>query len=203
MKKRKVIAYLRVSSVEQDVEKNKAEILQLANERKLGHVEFIEEQASGKTSWKKRKIAAIIGKLGRGDVIIVSELSRLGRSMLECMEILSIATEKGIKIYAIKGNWQLDNSVQSKVLAMAFSMAAEIEHELISKRTKEALATIKAKGIKLGRPKGVGKSKLDPFVVEIEALLKNGSTQKFIAKKYGITEATMHHWMKKHNLGRA
>lgn len=136
-------------------------------------------------------------------MIIVSELSRLGRSMLECMEILSIATEKAIKIYAIKGNWQLDNSLQSKVLAMVFAMAVEIEHELIFKRTKEALASKKSQGIKLGRPRGTGKSKLDQYIVEIEALLKNGSTQKFIARKYGITEATMHHWMKKNNLGRA
>ncbi len=120
--------------------------------------------------------------------------------MLECMEILSIAIEKGINIYAIKGNWQLDNSIQSKIIAMAFSMAAEIEHDLISQRTKEALRARKAKGLKLGRPKGPGKSKLDKFRPEIEALLANGSTQKFIANRYGTTQANLHHWIKKHGI---
>jgi DNA invertase Pin-like site-specific DNA recombinase len=114
------------------------------------------------------------------------------------MEILSIATQKGINIYAVKGDWQLTNSIQSKIVAMAFSMASEIERDLISKRTREALLVKKQNGMKLGRPKGIGKSKLDMYRVEIEALIKNGSTQKFIAKRYHTTEANLHHWMKKH-----
>jgi DNA invertase Pin-like site-specific DNA recombinase len=105
----------------------------------LGHVNFVEEKVSGKISWKKRKIADILDASQQGDNIIVSELSRLGRSMLECMEILSIATQRGINIYAVKGDWQLTNTIQSKIVAMAFSMAAEIERDLISKRTREAL----------------------------------------------------------------
>jgi DNA invertase Pin-like site-specific DNA recombinase len=116
------------------------------------------------------------------------------------MEILSIAIEKGINIYAIKGKWQLDNSIQSKIIAMAFSMAAEIEHDLISQRTKEALRARKAKGMPLGRPKGPGKSKLDKFRPEIEALLANGSTQKFIANRYDTTPANLHNWIKKHGI---
>ena len=123
--------------------------------------------------------------------------------MLECMEILSIASQKGINIYAVKGNWQLDQSIQSKIIAMAFSMAAEIERDLISKRTKEALQAKKASGIKLGRPRGPGKSKLDKYRPEIEALLANGATQRFIAQRYGTTEANLHLWMKKHGLKRA
>jgi len=194
----KTIAYLRVSTIDQDIEKNKAAILTLANQKVLGHVQFIEEKVSGKISWRKRKIAAILDTAQRGDNIIVSELSRLGRSMLECMEILSIATQKGINIYAVKGDWQLTNSIQSKIVAMAFSMASEIERDLISKRTREALLVKKQNGMKLGRPKGVGKSKLDMYRVEIEALIKNGSTQKFIAKRYHTTEANLHHWMKKY-----
>lgn len=88
------------------------------------------------------------------------------------MEILSIASQKGVNIYAIKGNWQLDNSIQSKIIAMAFSMAAEIERDPISKRTKEALMARKVAGKMLGRPKGVGKSKLDAHRIEIEAFLQ-------------------------------
>lgn len=77
--------------------------------------------------------------------------------MLECMEIISMAIDKGIKIYTVKGGWQLDDTIQSKGMAMVFSMAAEIERDLISKRTKEALNSVRASGVKLGRPKGVGK----------------------------------------------
>jgi DNA invertase Pin-like site-specific DNA recombinase len=198
----KTIAYLRVSAIDQDIEKNKAAILALANQKVLGHVQFVEEKVSGKVSWRKRKIADILEAAQKGDNIIVSELSRLGRSMLECMEILSIATQKGINVYAVKGDWQLTNSIQSKIIAMAFSMASEIERDLISKRTREALQVKKQNGMKLGRPKGVGKSKLDAYRVEIEALLKNGSTQKFIAKRYGTTEANLHHFLKQRGLAR-
>lgn len=138
----------------------------------------------------------------KGDTILLNEFSRLGRSMLECMEIISIATQKGINIYTVKGNWQLDNTIQSKVMAMVFSMVSEIERDLISKRTKEALQTKKASGIKLGRPKGPGKSKLDAHKLEIEALFKNGSTKKFIAKRYNSTPANLHNWIKKNQLNK-
>lgn len=192
------IAYLRVSTIDQDLDKNRASILHLANEKSLGQVQFVEEKVSGKISWRKRKIADIIDNLINNDNLIVSELSRLGRSMLECMEILSIAAQKGINIYAVKGNWHLDKSIQSKIIAMAFSMAAEIEHDLISKRTTEALQAKKASGQSLGRPKGPGKSKLDRYKEEIEALLKNGSTKTFISTRYGTTPANLHNWLKKH-----
>lgn len=196
----KTLGYLRVSTDDQDLEKNKADILKLANEKDLGRVRFIEETVSGRVSWKKRKVAEILDLCKTGDSIIVSELSRLGRSMLECMEILSIALDRGIHVYAVKGSWQLDQSIQSKIIAMAFSMAAEIERDLISQRTKEALRAKKAAGIKLGRPKGPGKSKLDAFRPEIEALLANGSTQKFIAQRYSTTEANLHNWMRKRGI---
>lgn len=196
----KTIAYLRVSTTDQDIEKNKHAILLFANEKKLGHVEFVEEKISGKTPWRERKISGILETLKRHDNLIVSELSRLGRSMLECMEILSLATQKGIHIYAIKGSWQLDDSIQSKIIAMAFSMAAEIERDLISKRTSEALQAKKAKGFLLGRPKGTGKSKLDTFKPEIEALLNNGATLVFISKRYKTTPSNLYHWLKKQHL---
>ena len=101
----RTIAYLRVSTLDQNLEKNKADILHLANEKNLGKVEFVKEKVSGKVSWRKRKIAPLLEELKKGDVILLSEFSRLGRSMLECMEIISIAVEKGIKIYTTKGDW--------------------------------------------------------------------------------------------------
>jgi DNA invertase Pin-like site-specific DNA recombinase len=196
----KTIGYLRVSTLDQDIEKNKADILHLANHHDLGKIQFVEEKVSGKVPWRERKIAEVLEQLQAKDTIIVSELSRLGRSMLECMEILLLATRKGINVYAVKGNWRLDSSIQSKIIAMAFSMAAEIERDLISQRTKEALRFKKTQGLKLGRPKGPGKSKLDPYRPEIESLLANGSTQKFIARRYHTTQANLHNWLKKHGL---
>ncbi len=196
----KTVAYLRVSTLDQNTEKNKTEILNFANQHDLGKVHFVQEICSGKTAWRERLIAQILEELKPHDVIIVSELSRLGRSMLECMEILAFATRKEICIYSVKGNWQLNDTIQSKIIALAFSMAAEIERDLISQRTKEALQFKKQQGIKLGRPKGTGKSKLDVFRPEIEGLLANGSTQKFVAKRYKTTEANLHNWLKKHNL---
>ena len=196
----KTIGYLRVSTSEQELEKNKADILQLANQEDLSRVQFVEEKVSGKVAWRQRLIAELLDSLQTKDNVIVSELSRLGRSMLECMEILSIATQKGISVYAVKGNWHLDHSIQSKIMAMAFSMAAEIERELISQRTTEALRFRKAQGMKLGRPRGPGKSKLDAYRPEIESLLANGATQRFVARRYQTTEANLHNWLKKHGL---
>ena len=199
-KKPKTVAYLRVSTTDQDTEKNKAEILKLANDKDFGKVVFVEEKVSGKKSWKERKIKSIVDDLGDGDRLIVPELSRLGRSMLEIMEILSIAKQKGAFIYAVKGGWELNNSIQSKVMAMAFSIAAEIERDLISKRTKEALKARKAQGIKLGRPTGPGKSKLDKHWEEIVALLQNGSTKKYVAQKYSVTAPTLINWLRKNDI---
>ena len=196
----KTIGYLRVSTLEQDLEKNKIDLLKLAQEKKLGHVRFVQEKVSGKLPWRRRKIATVLEELSTGDTLIMSELSRIGRSMLECMEVLSIALRKGIHVYAVKGNWKLDGSMQSTIVAMAFSMASEIERELISARTKEALRAKKAAGMKLGRPPGPGKSKLDAYRPEIEALLSNGSTKRFVARRYGSSESNLHLWLKQRGL---
>jgi len=195
--KPRTIAYLRVSTDGQDLRKNKADILHLANAKDMGKVEFIEEKVSGKVSWKERKIKAILDELRKGDNLIVPELSRLGRSMLDIMEILKIAKDKEINVYAVKGNWALNGTLESKIVGMVFAMAAEIERDLVSSRTKEALKAKKAAGVKLGRPRGPGKSKLDKYRPEIEALLKNGSTQAYIAKRYSTTPANLCNWLKK------
>jgi len=198
--KPKTVAYLRVSTIDQDLEKNKTDILSLANDKDFGKVEFVQEKVSGTKNWKDRKIKKIIDELGNGDRLIVPELSRLGRSMLQIMEILSISKEKGINIYAVKGGWELNGTIQSKVMAMAFSIASEIERDLISQRTKEALKARKAAGVILGRPKGPGKSKLDKHRLEIEALLKNGSSKTFIAKRYKTTPANLYNWLNKNKI---
>ena len=194
------VSYLRVSTEDQDTEKNKADVLKFANERDFGRVHFVEEKVSGTKSWKERKIKKIIDELGEGDILIVPELSRLGRSMLEIMEILALAKEKGIAIYDVKNGWELNGTIQSKVMALVFSIAAEIERDLISKRTTEGLRVAKAKGKLLGRPKGPGKSKLDKHREEIISLIKTGSKQTYIAKKYGTSQPNLYNWVKKNGL---
>ena len=93
----------------------------LCNDPKdLGRVEFVEETASGRTAWRDRKIATVLDELGADDILIVSELSRIGRSMLDCIEILAIAAKREVRVYAIKGNWHLDETIQSKIMAMVF-----------------------------------------------------------------------------------
>jgi DNA invertase Pin-like site-specific DNA recombinase len=191
---------LRVSTVDQDLEKNKHEILDLAKNKEFGKVEWVEEKVSGRKCWKDRKIKDVIDMLDGGDRIIVPELSRLGRSMLEIMEMLSVLNQKDVYIYSVKGGWELDGSLQSKVMAMAFSIAAEIERDLISKRTMEALRARRANGMRLGRPSGPGKSKLDKYREEIVALLNNGSTKSYVAKKYGTTLPNLYNWLKKNKI---
>jgi DNA invertase Pin-like site-specific DNA recombinase len=189
-----------VSTDGQDLQKNKADILHFANEHNFGKVHFVEETISGRVSWRLRLIAGLINASGPGDILIVSELSRLGRSMLEIMEILSIATERGLKIYALKGNWSLDGSLQSKIMAMAFAIAAEIERDLISMRTVESLAARRRAGQRLGRPPGPGKSKLDAHALKIQELLSDGMPVTAIARKFGTSAGNLHRWLKRHNI---
>ena len=196
----KVIGYLRVSTLSQDLNKNKADILTYANDHNLGKVEFVEEVVSGKVSWKLRKIKEVIDTLQKDDWLIVAELSRLGRSMLEIMEIISEAKRKEVNIYAVKNNWTLNGSIESKILLMVFSMASEIERDLISARTTEALRVRKALGVKLGRPKGPGKSKLDVHKDEIVALLRDGVPKKRVAKKYSTSIVNLYNWIAKNEL---
>ncbi len=196
----KTYAYIRVSTDKQDLENQKFVILQYANNKKLGNVEFIEEAVSGRISWKNRKLKDLIDNLQTGDSLIVAELSRLGRSMLEIMELLSILLRKGVNVYVVKGNYELKDDIQSKVLTFAFSLASEIERELISQRTKEALAKRKAEGKKIGRPKGSYSSKLDEKRQYIEELLSKGVSIASIAKILGVHYHTVRNYVKRRNL---
>ncbi len=196
----KTYAYIRVSTDKQDLENQKFAILQYANNKKLGNVEFIEEAVSGRISWKNRKLKDLIDNLQSGDNLIVAELSRLGRSMLEIMELLSILLRKGVNIYVVKGNYELKDDIQSKVLTFAFSLASEIERELISQRTKEALAKRKSEGKNLGRPKGSYSSKLDDKKEYIKELLDKGVSMASIAKILGVHYHTVRNYIKRRNL---
>jgi DNA invertase Pin-like site-specific DNA recombinase len=196
----RTIGYLRVSTNEQDLDKNKAGILALANDKKLGNVDWVEEKVSGVKDWRKRKFGEVFSTLQKDDTVIVSELSRFGRSTLQILEIMKEAREREIAVHAVKGGWSLNGTMESKIVLTMFAMISEIERDLISQRTKEGLRARKAAVVKLGRPKGPGKSKLDKHRIEIEALLKNGSTKTFIAKRYGTSVSNLHGWLKRHNI---
>ncbi len=200
--RKRVFGYLRVSTIDQDTEKNKADILSFANSKGfIGRVQFVEEKISGLKSWKKRKLKDLVDTMTGGDVLIVPELSRLGRSLVEVLEILNTLTDKDVAVYSVKENFKLNgDDMQSKVMRTMLGLFAEIERDLISARTREGLAAAKAQGKQLGRPKGPGKSKLDKHREEIVALLKNGSKKIFIAKRYKVTPATLTNWLKRHGL---
>lgn len=188
----KVYGYIRTSMDKQDHENQRYAILEFANKKGLGNVAFVEETVSGRVSWEKRKLASLINHVQKGDILITSELSRLGRSMLEVMELLSVLTKREVKVHAIKGEWDIGNGLQSKVLAFAFSLASEIERELISARTKEALSRKRAEGMILGRPKGsTGKSKLDGQEEEIKRLISHKVPKSAIARLMKVSRPAL------------
>lgn len=198
----KVIGYLRVSTEDQDTEKNKADVLLWANSKGLGPVQFIEEKVSGCKDWRKRKLADVVESLGEGDWLIIPEFSRLARSTLQILEILAELKRRGTNCYVIKGAQLVNGSIESKVFYTLMSLFSEIERDLISARTKEGLRARVAAGVVLGRPKGPGKSKLDQYRPEIEALLRNGATLSFVAKRYKTIPSNLVNWLKKNKIDR-
>ncbi len=198
-KKGKVIGYLRISTDKQDLENQKYVVLKLANEKGWNKVDFVEETVSGAVSYKNRKLGTLLNDLKKEDILIVSELSRLGRSILEILEILKISSEKGIKIFGVKENREINGkTIESKILSTMLALVSEIERDLISRRTKEALAAKKAKGFKLGRPKGVpGRSKLDGKQEEIKSFIDKGLNTTALAKIYGVSWTAMRNFLNK------
>lgn len=149
-----VYGYIRVSTDKQTVENQRFEILRFCKKKSIKIDSWIEETISGTLTPEKRELGNLLSHIKKDDLIICSELSRLGRSLFMIMSILNLLMEKGARIWTIKDNYRLGDDIQSKVLAFAFGLSAEIERNLISQRTKEALALKKAQNIKLGRPKG-------------------------------------------------
>ncbi|MCF7943523.1 MAG: recombinase family protein [Spirochaetia bacterium] len=176
--------YLRVSTIDQDNEKFKNEILKYANEKKLGNVDFVEEKISGTKDWKKRELGKLIERAEANDTIIVPELSRLARSIPQIYEIIAECQKKEIWLHIIKQNMVINgkNDMTTKIMISTFSLIAELERDFVSIRTKEALAKKKADGVQLGRPRGTGKSKLDKYGDQIKEWRKLGLSHAKIAK---------------------
>ena len=194
-------AYLRVSTDQQDANNQKFGILDYCNKNNLSKVKFIEDTASGKIAWQDRMIGQIMEKATNGDLIIVSEISRLGRSTLQVLEILETAVKKEISVHIAKNHIVIDGSMQSTITATILGLAAQIEREFISSRTKEALAKRKADGFKLGRPLGQSQLlKLDAFHDEIMNYLKKGINKRAISKLIECSPSTLYLWLKRRKL---
>ena len=189
-------AYLRVSTIDQDTEKNKLEILKFANDNKLGNIQFIEEQITGRKHFKFRQLGGLLDEMQKGDVLIVPEFSRLARSIIQIFEVLDIVKRKDVVLYSLKENFCTnDDGITATVLTTVFALIAQIERDLISLRTKEALHSRKANGIKLGRPKGRGKSKLDPHKDEILKLIELHVPKTIIAKQYATSIPNLYRFL--------
>ena len=193
-----IYGYIRVSTDKQTVENQRFEINKFIKKTKFKVDEWIEETISGTVSPKKRNLGKLIEKTKKGDLIICSELSRLGRNRFMIMSILNILMERGVIIYTVKERYRLGEDLTSKVLAFAFSISAEIERTLISQRTTEALRRKKAEGVKLGRPKGrvSAHHKLTGCDNKIKMMLAEGYPKTLISKQLNVSPSTLYLYLK-------
>lgn len=191
-----VHAYLRVSTDDQDVDNQRHGILEFSNSHGFANLKFTEDSASGKTHWKARKLGALIDSLSPGDVLIFAEISRIARSTLQVLEVLEHCMERGIAVHIAKQRMVLDGSMQSKITATVLGLAAEIEREFISMRTREALAKRKADGVTLGRPKGPAERlRLDEHADAIRDYLAKGISKRDIARLIPCAPSTLYDWL--------
>lgn len=193
------IAYIRVSSDKQDLKNQKLEILEYARKNGLTVDEFIEIEISSRKDMDRRRINELFGKLKADDTLIVSELSRLGRSTVECINMVNSLVEMKVKFIAIKQNIFINgkNDMQTKIMITMFSLFAELERDMISQRTIQALQAKKAQGVILGRPVGaLGVSKLDDKQEQIKELLKHKVAKSAIARMLGVSRTTLIDYIK-------
>ena len=193
-----IYGYIRVSTDRQTVDNQRYEIEQFCIKQNLKVDRWIEEIISGTKSPEKRLLGSLLAEVKKDDLIICSELSRLGRNLFMIMSILNKLMLDGVRVWTIKDNYRLGDNIQSKVLAFAFSLSAEIERDLISQRIKEALARKKSEGVVLGRPKGRISShvKLTGKEVEIQALVEKQVSKSAIGRIFGVHRMTVDSFLK-------
>ena len=198
-----IYGYIRVSTDRQTVENQRFEIVEFAKRNSLNIDSWIEETVSGTIRPENRELGRLMDSIQKDDLIICSELSRLGRSLFMIMSILNKLMEKGARVWTIKDGYRLGDDIQSKVLAFAFGLSAEIERNLISQRTKEALERKKAEGQKLGRPKGstTETSKLDGAEIGATIMIMQGISVNQMAKLYGVHRNTVKKFIAAKQLG--
>ncbi|MDD7459960.1 MAG: master DNA invertase Mpi family serine-type recombinase [Spirochaetales bacterium] len=193
-----IYGYIRVSSDKQTVENQRFEINNFCARQDMKVDGWIEETISGTKSYSKRELGKLLKQVQKDDLIICAELSRLGRNLFMIMEILNICMTKECKVWTIKDNYRLGDVIQSKVLAFAFGLSAEIERNLISQRTKEALARKKAEGVILGRKKGSKNSynKLTGKEKQIKQWLLEGISKAEIARRCNVNKSTVFRYLR-------
>lgn len=194
-----IYAYCRVSTSHQTEENQHFVIEQFAAENNIHIDVWVEETISSGQKLSKRKLGKLIPKLKSGDILITTEISRLARSLMELMGILQTCLEKECQIWTLKENFRLGTDVQSKVLAFAFGLSAELSKSLLQARVRESLARIKAGGKKLGRPFGARSRelKLAKYHDRLERMIKRGISKPQIAKKLGVHKCTIYNYLKK------
>ena len=197
-----IYGYIRVSTDKQTVENQRFEILRFAHKEHLSIDGWIEETVSGTRPYNKRRLGSLLRHARSGDIIICSELSRLGRSLFMIMEILSFCMQRNCRVWTVKDAYRLGDDIQSKVLAFAFALSAEIERNLISARTKEALARVRAEGKHIGRPKGRKTSwQAHPLYrhdAYIRRAMLRGLTQREIARRLRCNRNTLSAYIRKY-----
>ncbi|SDU42001.1 recombinase family protein [Desulfobacula phenolica] len=197
MTENKTIAYLRVSTDGQDLKNQKLDILDYAQKHSFTINDWIEVKVSSRKSTKERLVDQLLDQLETGDCLIVSELSRLGRSVSQIIAIVDELIKKKVKVIIIKQGMIINgkNDIQTKTMITMFSLFAEIERDLISERTKMGLARAKAEGKLIGRPTGKGKSKLDGKENDIQGMLQKGVSRASISKLMGCSWPTLNHFI--------
>ena len=191
----KVIAYIRVSTDQQNCANQKFEIETYCQKQNWKVDEFVEETISSRKELKKRKLNRLLDKLDSDTILIVTEISRIGRNLMEVMGILQDCLEKGCKVITIKENFHLGSDIQSKFIACIFSLVAEMERQLISQRTKECLKRLKNEGKHIGRPYGFSYRKLQKKHNKIKEMLEKKVPKAQIAKLMGCTWTTLHRYI--------
>ena len=193
-----IYGYIRVSTERQTVDNQRFEIERFCLKNNIRIEQWIEETISGTKSPEKRLLGSLLADVKNGDLIICSELSRLGRSLFMIMSILNHLMLNGVLVWTIKDNYRLGDNIQSKVLAFAFALSAEIERDLISQRTKEALARKRSEGVILGRPIGKKSSrvKLTGHEKEIQDLINENTSKSAIGRIFGVNRMTVDSFLK-------
>jgi DNA invertase Pin-like site-specific DNA recombinase len=196
-----VYGYIRVSTKQQNYHYQKNQILNYCNENKLGNVEFISDVVSGSKDWKKREIGEFVENSKEGDILVFNEFSRLGRSLLDVLEVLKILKEKNVDVYVVRENMKITDDFSSKLMVFMFSLVSEIERDLIKSRVKEGIENKRKDNPNWGRKKGnIYSSKLDSNKDTIIELLQKGISKNSISKLIDCNYQTLNSYIKSRDL---
>lgn len=199
-----IYAYLRVSTKSQDLDNQRYGIKEYCKQHSLGIDAWFQEKISGTKQAEERELGELLRTIKKGDEIICTEFSRLGRSLPDVLETIQKIKEKGAVLRTIKENFVLDDTLSSKILSSVLALVADISRELLSQRVKEGLAARKAKGIRLGRAKGSKNKhhKLEKYHSFIETMLKGGASRYLIRNRLKTHNKTLNEYLAKSGLAK-